>query len=167
MESLGQAARSIAGVTSAPIGEVRGQHCHWHPLFRRYSTPRNVVQVHGAGLGPASGRLQRRQNPGELLPADVAGIGMRHDYPSPDNSLSLTYFRDRRQVLRTQQPIGARIPLIVPLRIRHGTEGRLESRDLIGLTGAVPANFLVGVDSIGVATDSARTIGVMPEAPVI
>ena len=25
---------------------------------------------------------------------------MRHDYPSPDNSLSLTYFRDRRQVLR-------------------------------------------------------------------
>ena len=24
---------------------------------------------------------------------------MRHDYPSPDNSLSLTYFRDRRQVL--------------------------------------------------------------------
>ena len=33
-------------------------------------------------------------------PADVAGIGMRHDYPSPDNSLSLTYFRDRRQVLR-------------------------------------------------------------------
>ena len=27
---------------------------------------------------------------------------MRHDYPSPDNSLSLTYFRDRRQVLRQQ-----------------------------------------------------------------
>ena len=26
---------------------------------------------------------------------------MRHDYPSPDNSLNLTYFRDRRQVLRT------------------------------------------------------------------
>ena len=25
---------------------------------------------------------------------------MRYDYPSPDNSLSLTYFRDRRQVLR-------------------------------------------------------------------
>ncbi len=27
---------------------------------------------------------------------------MRHDYPSPDNSLNLTYFRDRRQVLRPQ-----------------------------------------------------------------
>ena len=26
---------------------------------------------------------------------------MRHDYPSPDNSLNLTYFRDRRQILRT------------------------------------------------------------------
>ena len=65
----------------------------------------NVIQVHGAGLGPASDRLQRRQNPDELLPANVAGIGMRHDYPSPDNSLSLTYFRDRRQVLRTELTI--------------------------------------------------------------
>ena len=26
---------------------------------------------------------------------------MRHDYPSPDNSLNLTYFRDCRQVLRS------------------------------------------------------------------
>ena len=44
------------------------------------------------------------QNTGELLPADVAGIGMRHDYPSPGDSLNLTYFRDRRQILSKARP---------------------------------------------------------------
>ena len=34
------------------------------------------------GLVPASGATPRHgQNPGELLPADVAGIGMRHRLP--------------------------------------------------------------------------------------
>ena len=42
----------------------------------------NIVQVHGAGLGPASSRLQRGKNPGELFPADVAGVRMRHDHPA-------------------------------------------------------------------------------------
>ena len=68
---------------------------------KRHISPR-------CGVGPAASRLQRRQNTGELLPADVAGIGMRHDYPSPDHSRNLTYFRDRRQVLSTA------------LRIRRG-----------------------------------------------
>ena len=94
-------------VAGAPIGEVRGQHSPLAPAFQEVQHPaENVVQVHGAGLGPASGRLQHGQNPGELLPADVAGIGMRHDYPSPDDSLSLTYFRDRRQALRGRVTIG-------------------------------------------------------------
>ena len=48
-----------------------------------------------------AGRLQRGQNPGKLLPADAAGIGMRHDYPSPGNSLNLTHSGDRRQALRS------------------------------------------------------------------
>ena len=87
-------------VASAPIGEVRGQHSPLAPAFQEVQhAAENVIQVHGAGLGPTAGRLQHGQNPDELLPADVAGIGMRHDYPSPDNSLSLIYFRDRRQVL--------------------------------------------------------------------
>ena len=38
-------------------------------------------------LGTAASRLQNRQNPGKLLPADVAEIGMRHDYPSLANRL--------------------------------------------------------------------------------
>ena len=88
-------------VASAPIGEVRGQHSPLAPAFQEVQHPaENVIQVHGAGLGPTAGRLQHGHNTGELLPADVAGIGMRHDYPSPDNSLNLTYSRDRRQVLR-------------------------------------------------------------------
>ena len=29
---------------------------------------------------------------------------MRHDYPSPGDSLNLTYFRDRRQVLSKARP---------------------------------------------------------------
>ena len=82
------------------MGSIR----HWHPLFKMYSTPQKTSHKSTVrGLGSTAGRLQRRQNTGELLPVDVAGIGMRHDYPSPDNSLNLTYFRDRRQVLRPNQ----------------------------------------------------------------
>ena len=48
------------------------------------------VQAHGTGLGPAAGCQQSRQNPGKLLPADVARIGMRQDYPPWDNSLNIS-----------------------------------------------------------------------------
>ena len=90
-------------VTSAPIGEVRRQHSPLAAAFQEIQhAAENVIQVHDAGLGPASGRLQRGQNTGELLPTEVTGIRMRHDYPSPDNSLNLTYVRDCRQVLRSQ-----------------------------------------------------------------
>ena len=90
--------RSIAGNTcnKCANGEVPGSIRHG----TRFSggSPENVVQT-VRGLVRRYGPIPTSANPGELLPADVAGIGMRHDYPSPDNSLSLTYFRDRRQVL--------------------------------------------------------------------
>ena len=99
----GRAAHSIAGNTCGKCAN-RGspwQHSPRAPAFQEIRRPaENVVQVHGAGLGPAAGRLQRGQNQGKLFPADVAGIGMRHDYPSPSNSLNLSYFRDREQALR-------------------------------------------------------------------
>ena len=85
-------------VAGAPIGEVRGQHSGTR--FSRGTAPRRKRRT----LGPAAGRPQRWA---ESRANCSRGIGMRHDYPSPDNSRSLTYFRDRRQVL-THGTTGAR-----------------------------------------------------------
>ena len=71
-------------VAGAPIGEVHRQHAPLEPLFRR-SSYRST-----AGLG-------RRRTDSSVLRAKVAGIGMRHAYPSLGNSLNLTYFKDRQQ----------------------------------------------------------------------
>ena len=46
----------------------------------------NVIQVHGAGLGPASGRLQRGQNTGELLPTQAMTTTMVSVPPTPSKS---------------------------------------------------------------------------------
>ena len=97
---LGQAG-SIAGNTQcANRGSPRAAFAGTR--FSRGTAPRRKYKSTVRGLV----RRRADSNTGrihELLPADVAGIGMRHDYSSPDNSLSLTYFRDRRQVLRSSK----------------------------------------------------------------
>ena len=100
----GRAAHSIAGNTCGKCAN-RGSPLAAFATGARFSgdtAPRRKRRTNPrcGGLVRRSGRLQRGQNQGKLFPADVAGIGMRHDYPSPSNSLNLSYFRDREQALR-------------------------------------------------------------------
>ena len=105
---LGQAAHSIAGNTGsrcANRGSPRAAFATGSRFSggtvrrrKRHTSPRCGAWSGGGPTPTSAGTVK-------LLPADVAGIGMRHDYPSPDNSLNLTYSGDRRQVLRVRRGI--------------------------------------------------------------
>ena len=102
--ALGQAARSIAENTCsrcANWGSPRAAFATGTRFSRGTVRRRKRHRSPRCGAWSDGGPTPTSAESGRLLPADVAGIGMRHDYPSPDNSLSLTYFRDRRQVLTT------------------------------------------------------------------